>query len=122
MIERVKMIFQKHYSEASEKVGGSEPDLNENFGIKIDHPFAKSFFYLYTAASLGHSRARSQLAIIYLQNGLIPSKTILRQEIYGAKFTDFKGEFAFLEYVSPDIMKLVNDETLSEVEYMKHTV
>jgi hypothetical protein len=86
-----------------------------------ENPFVQSFFYLYTAAALGHSRARSQLAVIYFQNGLLPSKEILRNSLFGANVNDIEGSFAFLQFISPDILKLINDEPISEVEYMKHT-
>lgn len=88
----------------------------EEMGMsKIKTPFIESFFYIYTAAILGHPRARSQYALFYLQNGLLPRKSILIEAIDGS------GQFAFLRSLSPDIGKILGkgDEKMSEVVFMK---
>ena len=86
------------------------------------------FLYLYTAASLGHPRARSQYSTIYLQNGLIPDQKSLEDAITykpqgKSTYSSKRGNFQYLRYISPSIMELVNDKgTLSEVQYMKQMV
>tara|TARA_B110000285_G_scaffold217069_1_gene265015 strand:- start:590 stop:877 length:288 start_codon:yes stop_codon:yes gene_type:complete len=81
----------------------------------VKSPFIESFFYIYTAAILGHPRARSQYALFYLQNGLLPRKSILIEAIDGS------GKFAFLRSLSPDIGKILGkgEEKMSEVVFMK---
>jgi TPR repeat protein len=86
----------------------------------VEKPFVEAFFYLYTAANLGHARARSQVAVIYFQNGLVPSKSIIKRAIFG--IDGIKGRFSFLQYISPDILHLLKDEKMTEVEFMKHFV
>jgi hypothetical protein len=76
---------------------------------------------LYTAAALGHARAKSQLAVIYLQNGLLPNKNIIRRALYG-NLENAKGRFAFLQYVSPDLLKLLENDDMTEVQFMKHFI
>ena len=68
--------------------------------------FSESFFYLYTAAVLGHPKARTDYAILYLQSGLLPSKLILEKALNGDEKTN--GSFSFLKYLAPDINHFLN--------------
>jgi len=78
-----------------------------------------AFFYLFTAAALGHPRARVQYATYFLQNALLPSKEILRHAIYGS---DSRGPFYFLKYVSPDLQKFIDSDQMTDVFFMKEIV
>jgi len=49
--------------------------------LRSKNPLVDSFFYLYTAALFGHPRARFQYGTFYLQNGLLPSKELIREGI-----------------------------------------
>lgn len=87
----------------------------------LKDPFVLSFFYTYTAAALGHPRARMQYSTFFLQNALLPSKAILQYAIDGST-ADIRGEFGFLRYVSPDILVFLNDSQMTDVQFMKHIV
>jgi len=78
----------------------------------VDDPMTEAFFQIYTAAALGHPRARMQYSIYYLQNGLMPSKALLKESL--------SGKYAYLRYVSPDILRFIDDEVMTDVHYMKH--
>lgn len=66
------------------------------------------FFPLYTAAQLGHPRARSQLAVLFFETGLFPPITIIEQrtdlslkqknkkEIFSSQI----GDYQFLHFIA----------------------
>ena len=76
--------------------------------------FVEAFFYMYTSAILGHPRARMQYSTYYLQNALLPTKSVLKYALDG-KVDEIRGRFSYLKYVSPDLDKFLTQDKMTDV-------
>ena len=74
----------------------------------------ESFFYLYAAQLFGHVRAKSMYATLYLQNGLLPSKSILKHYLGVEKLSTAPspafGKFRLLHALSPTLATLIDSD------------